>query len=111
MNRLNENKEITPKVYFVTYDKAFLYALHCVELIPGIKIHYFDKRSGLIEALSKDNDVLTIRVTSLSQKTTKIVAYVDSNNKFINSAGRYRQLIKNYYEQLNGHLVGFNENS
>ncbi len=108
---LNENRQIVPKIYFVNYEKGFLHALHAVELQSGWRLNYFDKNTGIIEALTPKKDTVTVRVASIDQSTTKIFVFVDSNSYSFNPSERFVSIINQYYQQLDGHLEGIDENS
>ncbi len=109
VNTLEKNKEITPKTYFVNYDDTFLYALHAVELQRDWKLSYFDKTAGVIEAVTRDQDAVTIRVSSLDQSSSKVFAFVDAKNYSIDPKERFVKVLRSYYDQLNAHLEGWDE--
>lgn len=108
---MDDNKEITPKVYFVNYDDGFMYALHAVELQSDWKLTYFDKGAGVIEALTQHQDTLTVRVASLDQSTTKVFAFVDAKSYSLDPKERFVSTLSQYYEQLNAHLKGWDANN
>ena len=109
VSSLEKNKEITPKTYFVNYDDTFLYALHAVELQRNWKMSYFDKSAGIIEAMTPENDTITIRVSSLDQASSKVFAFVDAKNYSVDPKDRFVAVLRCYYNELNAHLEGWDE--
>lgn len=104
-----KNPEMAPRLYLSNYDHAFVIALHAVELEPKWKLQYFDKNSGMIQAQTNSGDLLTVRVHPLDRSAVKIFAFCDSKGFSLLGGGRLKENVLRYFDNLDSHLKGFDE--